>query len=241
MNDPLDVLAAKYVAPESIPEIDDWPCGCEGRGWVVDLTTRVARPCSCRALKPIEERIVLAGMTDKANAGATWEAREVPHYPSREGLSQFPMPKPVVTLLGPVGTGKGYTAVCILRDWLLAGKRCRWIEVPEFIEQLLAEPMEDREPDIQALFLPDLLILDEVYSQRSMPYGDEVVSRIIRRRLADWKALVLVSNFAKADMEKVEARIASRIFGSSALVFDFEGLPDRRRTSTARERRDLGE
>lgn len=232
--DRLDALAAKYIAPEVIPELETWPCGCSGRGWVVDLETRVAKPCSCRAEKSIEERLLAAGLTDRNLLGATWDGRRPPLYPSREGLSQFPMPKPCVTLLGPVGTGKGFTAACILRDWLSAGKRCRFVDVPDFVEGLLALELQDREPQIQALFEPDLVILDEFYTERPAPYGDEVVGRIVRRRCADFKALVLVTNLSKEKLEQADARSASRIFGSAALLFDFTDLPDRRRQESER-------
>lgn len=225
----LEELAARLAAraPQFVPE--EWPCGCNGTGWRTNLETREAEYCSCRSSRPIEDRLRLAGMCDERLLSATWENRQPPIYPKRESVAEFPDPKSCLTLLGPVGTGKGHTAVAILREWIVAGKRCRWIDVPQFIADLLSLPFEDREPVIRNLFEYDLLILDEAYSQKSTPYADEVVSRVIRHRLERLKPLLVMSNFSQEQLEAAEPRVCSRITGSPSLAFDFTGLPDRRR------------
>lgn len=224
-------LAAK--APEIVPEEGAWPCGCNGTGWKVDLETRAGAYCSCRTSRPIEDRIRLAGMLDERLIEATWENRLPPIYPSKAAIAEFPKPKSCLTLLGPVGTGKGHVAVAILREWLAEGESCRWIDAQEYVAALLARPFEEREPEIQALLGENLrlLVLDEAYSQKATPYADEVVSRIIRRRLDRLQPLIVITNFDQAQLEAAEPRVCSRISGSPALAFDFSGLPDRRRNA----------
>lgn len=216
-------------APEFVPE-EAWPCGCNGTGWLTERKTRVAMYCTCRTTKPVEDRLRLAGVRDERLLTATWDNRQPPIYPKRGDLAEFPSPKSCVTMLGPVGTGKGHVAVAIMREWILTGRRCRWVDVPDFIADLLSLPFEDREPVIRNLFEYDLAVLDEAYSQKSTPYADEVVSRIIRRRMDRLQPMIVMSNFSQEQLEAAEPRVCSRITGSPALAFDFTGLPDRRRS-----------
>ncbi len=193
---------------------------CNGRKWVVEADggAGIARRCPCWTDRPIEQKLAEAGVgADLLHA--SWETWLGP----KPDFGAFPEKSASLCLLGITGTGKSHAAVAIMREWLLAGKRCRFAEAPDLLAKVKAlfGTEESAEGLIQDYLKPDLLVLDEAYANQATPWADETISRIIRGRMRQARAIITTSNLSIDEVRLIEPRIASRIEG--ALVHEFTG------------------
>ncbi len=189
-------------------------CECDGRGWVVepDGGAGRARRCACFTARPIEQRLREAGVgADLLHASwVTWKG-------VRPNLGTFPAPAVSLTLIGWPGTGKSHVAVAILREWLNDGHRGRFIDVPDFLEELkgrFGEAGDVQQQLVREALSPDLLVLDEAYTNQRSDWADALVSRLIRARLREQKALIVTTNLTREQLAAIEPRIASRLEGN---------------------------
>jgi hypothetical protein len=218
-------IAASLVRrpPELAPEPAFECAQCLDRGWY----SEPARRCLCYLAKPIEERLAKAGV-GKDLLGASWQTRTGGSKPAK--LATFPDPDSTVTLMGPVGTGKSHVAVALLRDWLIAGGSGRYLEASALIAECrnCYDRGEQQDAVILRYLRPGLLVLDDAWSDRPTELADDVVSILIRRRLRDRLPTVITTNLDAVLLYRTEPRICSRVMGTGALIFNFEGLPDHR-------------
>lgn len=226
----LSALVAK--APAEMPE-PTYRCEeCRDSGWErIASQPGPVKPCRCVTSRPIKERLRGLGVEAKL-LGATLENLE----PPRPDLSTFPEPDSCLCLMGPVGTGKSHTAVAILRDFVLRGKRCRYLPADQFIGDCRASYEDGGRPDvlIANLLRYELIVLDEAYGDRKTDFADDVTSLLIRRCLREQIPLVVTTNQGERELMQIEPKIASRVTcqpGSGALAYDYTGRPDFRRVA----------
>ncbi|HVT61852.1 MAG TPA: hypothetical protein VHR45_26075, partial [Thermoanaerobaculia bacterium] len=108
---------------------------CAGRGWLVadDGGAGTARPCGCRAERPLGERLAAAGVWEeylhctRDSWRGAWPAEQLGDFGERRHLC---------TIFGAVGTGKTHLATAILGEWLAAGGRGLWRETSSTLEEI---------------------------------------------------------------------------------------------------------
>ena len=222
----LETLVAK--APAETPE--SYRCvECRDRGWITAGQGSV-RPCPCRVSRSIEERLAAAGV----GADLLHATRANLHGSlAKVDLSSWPSSDNILTLMGPVGTGKSHLAAALIREGLEAGERCRFVAARVLIDRCRASvDRKERYEDVLAEYRrADRLAVDECWADRRTDFADDVLSGLIRQRHADTRPTIITTNLTEVELERIEPRVTSRITGVGSLAISTVGLPDRRRTA----------
>ncbi|HHT90507.1 MAG: ATP-binding protein [Bacillota bacterium] len=135
-------------------------------------------------------------------------------------FSQVPQGQGIL-LLGRSGTGKTHLASAIA-NWLKETIRVSFACAP-----ILLEKMRTSNVDLDELLSADLLILDDIGSERPTGWTMERLLLIVDGRLTHLKPTVFTSNYALEDFEvRLGMRAASRIIGNNLHLY-LEG-PDYR-------------
>lgn len=118
-------------------------------------------------------------------------------------------------LYGDVGSGKSFTAGCIA-NYLI--ERMRPVVMTSFI-QILEEFMrfgDDANMKIQTMMLADLLVIDDLGTERGTDFALEKVYEVIDARYRSGKPIILTTNLDLGYMQRCEdirySRIYDRIF-----------------------------
>lgn len=118
-------------------------------------------------------------------------------------------------LYGDVGSGKSFTAGCIA-NYLI--ERMRPVVMTSFI-QILEELMrfgDDANMKIQTMMLADLLVIDDLGTERGTDFALEKVYEVIDARYRSGKPIILTTNLDLGYMQRCEdirySRIYDRIF-----------------------------
>ena len=135
---------------------------------------------------------------------------------------------PNLLLLGPVGVGKSHAAVAACRPHVDDGATIEFAPVLELLDRL-----DWRRPDshdhLAACCSVDLLVLDDVGTERPNEWNAERLHVIVNRRRLDGLPTVATSNIEPGDLEvAVGPRTFSRLVGG-ATVLRMSGRDRRRR------------
>jgi DNA replication protein DnaC len=122
-----------------------------------------------------------------------------------------------IFFVGDVGTGKSHLAYAILNKLIEKGVPGMAASVPDLLDDLRGK--EDNGA-IEALKEIDLLVLDDLGSQKNTEWVTERLFVILNSRYADLKPTIITSNHRLEVLEKTEgwARIVDRIIEMSRLV-----------------------
>jgi len=133
-----------------------------------------------------------------------------------------------IFFVGDVGTGKSHLAYAILNKLIEKGVPGMAASVPDLLDDLRGK--EDNGA-IEALKEIDLLVLDDLGSQKNTEWVTERLFIILNSRYADLKPTIITSNHRLELLEKTEGwpRIVDRIIEMSRLV-KVEGRSYRQRS-----------
>ena len=117
-------------------------------------------------------------------------------------------------LYGSVGTGKTFSACCIANALIEKGYTVLVTNFPKIVNEL--QGTFNKQPYIDKLVDYDLLIIDDLASERRTEYMDEMVTNIIDSRYRANKPVVITTNLTSEDMVSSNdinrQRIYSRLY-----------------------------
>lgn len=113
-------------------------------------------------------------------------------------------------LWGDVGTGKSYMAACIANALLEQEKKVLMTNFSAISNQIFAST--DKNAYIEAVCSYDLLILDDLGSERSSSYMMENVFQVIDRRVCSGKPMIITTNLTVKEMRETQNMDEKRIY-----------------------------
>ena len=111
-------------------------------------------------------------------------------------------------LIGTPGTGKTHAAACIVNELTSLGFRCKMVSAPEIAKM---DGGWDRADQISQIAKLDLLVIDDLGTERSTGYVSEQVFRAVDTASRNRVALVITSNLCDLGDDLTAQRIWSRI------------------------------
>ena len=194
---------------------------CDGTGFVVDETTRVAAPCRCRAQRIDRRRArSLSAVIPRKYRGAWFDRPPVSDMPAPQVQAVKRFVRAVDANLdagrglwfaGDIGTGKTTLAMIVSRAALDSGRSVAIYSVPRLLAEIRATFEADSEGSyvdfLDRLAAVDLLHLDDVGAERSNAWVLEQLYAIVNARYEDERSMVITTNL---EHDEVEAQIGKR-------------------------------
>jgi DNA replication protein DnaC len=163
-------------------------------------------------------------LADRALTDMAWNSETVTIGAQRKTLKQAVITARVYAaqcagwlyLYGPPGAGKSHLAAAIANDCASNGVPTAYASTPDLLA-FVRRGMEDNSADARFMSLQhvELLILDDLGSEKSSEWTVETLFRLIDERSKHNRATVITSNM---HYDALASRIASRIAELSTLV-----------------------
>lgn len=116
-------------------------------------------------------------------------------------------------LWGGTGNGKTYTAACVANALIDKGISA----IVTSFSTILGKDISEREDYIQNLNHYELLVLDDLGTERNTPFAMEVVYRVIDDRYTSGKPMIVTTNLTLEQLKKSDIvdyqRIYDRVLG----------------------------
>lgn len=113
-------------------------------------------------------------------------------------------------LYGTVGTGKTFLAACIANALIDSGYRVRMTNFSAIADELWNA--EDKADYIEHLCKYDLLVLDDLGTERKTDYMDEMVYKVVNARYVAGKPMVVTTNLSTAELGQQQDMAKQRIY-----------------------------
>jgi DNA replication protein DnaC len=147
-------------------------------------------------------------------------------------------------LMGGCGVGKTHLAVAVLVEIIRSGKpgRVLFSNFQELIQEIQAsfdsEAQVSKSEIMRPLLEVDLLVLDELGSQKPTTFVQDILYYVINTRYNEERATIFTTNYfdTPADpkeetlTQRIGTRLRSRLYEMASLV-DFTGATDYRRNT----------
>ena len=135
-------------------------------------------------------------------------------------------------LYGTQGVGKSYAAACAANHVIDNGYTCVMTNFPRIIN-IVSGMFQGKQEYIDDLCRNDLLIIDDLSSERNTEYADEIVMNVIDTRCTFGLPLIVTTNLTAVQMKSEEStdkkRIYSRLY---EMTIPLEYTGEDRRTHT---------
>lgn len=226
---------------------------CNGSGWIpLPGDSLRVEPCGCQGDLRRQQRMAAASIPKRYEHCSLDTFREKstvlknakrrvqefvdlwPNNPDGKGL----------LLMGGCGVGKTHLAVAALVEIVNAGKpgRVMFSNFQDLIQEIQASFDSDGVPSKSELLRPllevDLLVLDELGSQKPTPFVQDVLYYVINSRYNGELTTIFTTNYydrsADAKEETLEQRIGTRLrsrLAEMAERIEFAGATDHRRNT----------
>jgi DNA replication protein DnaC len=212
-----------------------------------------AEPCTCQGDLRRRQRIAAANIPRRyyphctletfyeKNSAVLMGAKRV----VREFADEWPTRKngSGLLLMGSCGAGKTHLAVSVLIEIINSGKpgRLLFSNFQDLIQEIQASFGSDEVPTKSEILRPlleaDLLVLDELGSQKPTTFVQDTLYYVINTRYNDERATIFTTNYTdEAAVEgqrlndRIGERLRSRLHEMTELVV-LKGVPDHRVTN----------
>jgi DNA replication protein DnaC len=207
------------------------PCGCQG-----DLRRR-QRIASAGIPKRYLDHCTLATFYEKNAPMLVAAKRRV-----QEFVDAWPMTSQGrgLLLMGSCGVGKTHLAVSALVEIINSGKtgKLLFINFQELIQDIQAS-FDDNSPAskseiLRPLLDADLLVLDELGSQKPTTFVQDILYYVINSRYNDERTTIFTTNYfddAAVDGQRLQDRVGERLrsrLHEMTEMISIKGVPDHR-------------
>jgi DNA replication protein DnaC len=206
---------------------------CDGTGFVVDETTRVAVPCRCRPARIERHRArSLSAVIPRRYSGTSFDRAPVTDMPAPQVQVVRRFVRDIDANLdagrglwfyGSVGTGKTTLAMLVSRAALDAGRSVAIYSLPRLLAEIRATFETDSEGSyvgfLDRLAAVDLLHVDDVGAERTSDWVLEQLYAIVNARYEDERSVIITTNLERdALVEQIRERTVSRLEEMCTLV-----------------------
>lgn len=178
------------------------------------------------------ERLRQKGLTDKTYFNCKFENDDSPNSPvsqfCKEYVKNFEKAKDKnmgIIFTGGFGTGKSFYACSIANALIDRGISALVTSLPYMLNRLQSSQFKQEVFD--DLIKPDLLVVDDLGSERGTDYALEQVFILIDTRLRSGKPLIVTTNLSMNELKNPEnrayGRIYDRILGMCKINFKIDG------------------
>jgi DNA replication protein DnaC len=236
-----------------VPTVTTTCARCHGSGWVplADDSLRV-EACECQGDLRRDQRLTSTGIPRRYEhcTVETFRAETPTLKNAKRRVEEFIDMWPAtddgrgLLMMGPCGSGKTHLAVASLIEIIRSGKPGRLLfrNFQDLIQEIQASFESDEVPSKSELMRPmldsDLLVLDELGSQKPTTFVQDILYYVINTRYNDKRATVFTTNYvdrpADSKEERLEQRIGARLRSrlyEMAQVVDLGTTPDYRRNT----------
>ena len=216
---------------------------CNGSGWIpLDSDSLRVEPCSCQGDLRRRQRISaaviprryyhcrIANFHDRNTASLIAAKRKV-----QEFVDVWPMLRDGrgLLLMGGCGAGKTHLAVAALLEIIQCGKpgRLLFSNFQDLIQAIQASFDDDATTSKAELLRPlietDLLVLDELGSQKPTTFVQDILYYVINSRYNEERVTVFTTNYVDELSDRIGERLRSRLHEMTEEV-RLTGVPDYR-------------
>ena len=144
---------------------------------------------------------------DNANAHISSVARKyVENYYTMEQRSKG------LLLYGGVGTGKTYIAACIINALVGQGVTCKLTNFSRLANEWMAREFTEKQNFVDGLNTYGLLVIDDLGSERSSEFMNELVYSVIDTRHKSGKPMIVTTNLSGDDLKHPKDVTAERVY-----------------------------
>lgn len=119
-------------------------------------------------------------------------------------------------MYGTVGTGKSYASACIANELIDRGYRCYMTNFSTLANKLTSLSFEKKQDFLDGLSRYDLMVIDDLATERDTEFMNEVVQTIVDTRYRTRKPMIVTTNLTAEELKNpsdmVKKRIYSRLY-----------------------------
>ena len=214
---------------------------CDGSGWISSAGSLNAQPCSCQKEMKKKQRIVAARIPKRyihCTLDGLYDRSDISLARAKETVDGFIASWPGqlqqgtgLLIVGPCGTGKTHLAVAALQEIIAQEKPGKLLfrNFQELVQDLQASFESSDSPKkseiLQPLLDADLLVLDELGSQKPTAWVQDILYYVINSRYNDMKPTIFTSNYyddppagTESLRDRIGAQLRSRLYEMAATV-----------------------
>lgn len=200
-------------------------CGDAG---IVEVENNTYKPCSCKVNQKKQEKV--QSLFASARIPKRYQAKTLENFDQSwqqkaydcavdyiEKWEEYAESGRSIFFVGDTGTGKSHLAYAILNALIKQGVPGMAASVPDLLDDLRGK---ENTGAIEALKEIDLLVLDDLGSQKNTEWVTERLFVILNARYAYLKPTIITSNHRLESLKTTEGwpRIVDRIIEMSRLV-----------------------
>jgi hypothetical protein len=129
-------------------------------------------------------------------------------------------PADIVYVWGPAGTGKTHLATAAIRELVIEGRECRWIDAQAMIANL-QDDLDHAGDFHHRLSVVPFLVLDDLGNERQTDYARDRISLLLRNRYSGCRATIITANASPEELVGWDARLVSRL--ASGVILHMTG------------------